>query len=206
MKKHPKLFISTDIETDGPHIGKNSMRSFASEALCPTTLKVISRFSINLKPLPHASENHQTVEVFFKGQFPNAWADLNQNPQDPAVAMKKYLFWLDSLNSDDLWFVAAPISFDKSWVNWYLKEFCWNNMSGAIKTPFNFRDFDILSWECGLLGADPSEHDILIYPDEWASPLPHTHIAREDVAKATDELIRRFKWLNQRLNQYTKLL
>ncbi len=182
------------------------MRSFASEAIDPVTLRVISKFDINLKPLTGGSENYNTVEIFFKTSFPNAWKDLNQNPQTPRKAMVQYLKWLNALQAESLWFVATPCSFDKSWINWYLKEFCLDKMTGPIKTPFDIHDFDIRSWECGLLGADPSEADNLLYPSEWNSPLPHPHIARLDVAKASDEIIRRLQWANQRTKLYTQIL
>jgi hypothetical protein len=206
MPTYKDIILSTDIECDGPQIGRYSMRSFGSVAIDPDSKTIIGRFSANLKPLPNAKECPNTVDRFFKAKFPDAWDDLNQNPQDPATAMNAYMDWLESLDAEKIWFTASPISYDKAWVVWYIQEFCADRLPVNPHTPFTIGDFDINSWQAGLLGASPLEKRHLIFPSEWTSPLPHPHIALMAAEQAADEIIRRLKWMETRVSIYQKLL
>lgn len=206
MKNHNILILVTDIESDGPQLAKNSMRSFCSVAVCPESKKIIGEFWVNLNPIVNGIEDKDTVENFFKGQFPDAWNDLNQNPQDPKIAMNNYLDWLDSLQAEKFMFCASPISYDKAWMVWYAQEYCSNRLPNNPRTPYVLSDFDLKCWQTGLLGASPTEANNLLLPQEWNSPLPHTHIARDDARLEADELIRRLNWLKSRTQNYTKIL
>jgi len=56
-----EIYVSTDVETDGPIPGPNSMLSFGSAAyLADKTL--VSTFSANLQLLPGASGDPKTME------------------------------------------------------------------------------------------------------------------------------------------------
>lgn len=50
----PEIYSSTDIESDGPIPGPNSMLSFASAAFTADK-KLVSTFSANLETLPGAT-------------------------------------------------------------------------------------------------------------------------------------------------------
>ena len=65
----PEIYISTDIETDGPIPGPNSMLSFASAAFMPDKT-MIGTFSANLHVLPGAAGDPKTM----------AWWKENQPP------------------------------------------------------------------------------------------------------------------------------
>jgi hypothetical protein len=55
----PEIYVSTDVETDGPIPGAYSMLSFASAAyLADKTLA--ATFEANLEPLPKATTHPQT--------------------------------------------------------------------------------------------------------------------------------------------------
>ena len=47
----PEVYLSTDVETDGPIPGPHSMLSFASAAFLPDKT-LVDTFSANLKTLP----------------------------------------------------------------------------------------------------------------------------------------------------------
>ena len=70
----PICYIVTDIETDGPEPGKNSMRSFASVAVGQDGI-VIGDFEGHLLPLIGASED-PGVMSFFASEPPEVWADV----------------------------------------------------------------------------------------------------------------------------------
>lgn len=93
----PEIYVSTDVETDGPIPGPNSMLSFASAAyLADKTL--VSTFSANLDTLPDASGDAETT-AFWESE-PVAWAACRENPQEPAEALKRYVEWVESLLDD----------------------------------------------------------------------------------------------------------
>ncbi|MDQ1524933.1 MAG: hypothetical protein QOE47_2857, partial [Pyrinomonadaceae bacterium] len=89
-----EIYVSTDVETDGPIPGPHSMLSFGSAAyLADKTL--IGTFTANLETLPGASGYPETME-WWKTQ-PEAWAACRVDLQSPAEAMKNYVGWLKSL-------------------------------------------------------------------------------------------------------------
>src|SRR5215210_393103 len=103
-----EIYVSTDVETDGPIPGPHSMLSFGSAAyLADKTL--ISTFEANLETLPGAAGHPDTME-WWKTQ-PEAWAACRENVQPPHVAMKNYLIWLKALPGRPV-FVAHPAGFD----------------------------------------------------------------------------------------------
>jgi hypothetical protein len=75
-----EIYISTDIETDGPVPGPNSMLSFGSAAyLADKTL--VSTFSANLETLPGATGDAKTMAWW--ATQPAAWEAARTEPQPP---------------------------------------------------------------------------------------------------------------------------
>ena len=90
----PEVYVSTDIETDGPIPGANSMLSFASIAYDGDG-RELGSFSVNLETLPDAIPDARTME-WWRTQ-PEAWAACRQDPRAPASAMADYDRWLQAL-------------------------------------------------------------------------------------------------------------
>src|SRR5215467_8154746 len=89
-----EIYVSTDVETDGPIPGPHSMLSFGSAAyLADKTL--VGTFSANLETLPGAAGNPSTMEWWATQKV--AWEACRQNPQPPETAMRQYLSWLKGL-------------------------------------------------------------------------------------------------------------
>ena len=65
-----EIYVSTDIEADGPIPGPHSMLSFASVALT-LEKQVVGTFSANLELLPGA-EGHPDTMAWWK-KHPEAW-------------------------------------------------------------------------------------------------------------------------------------
>src|SRR5687767_747126 len=99
-----EIYVSTDIETDGPIPGPNSMLSFGSAAFTPEG-KLASTFEANLETMPGAAGNPKTME-WWESQ-PEAWAACRENLRDPGEAMPAYLAWIKSLRGRPV-FVAYP--------------------------------------------------------------------------------------------------
>ncbi len=94
MANKTEIYISTDIEADGPIPGMNSMLSFGSAAfLADKTL--IGTFTANLETLHGATADPKTME-WWQGQ-PKAWKVCRENLQAPEKAMKDYVAWLKGL-------------------------------------------------------------------------------------------------------------
>ncbi len=164
-----EIYVSTDVETDGPCPGLNSMLSFASAAyLADKTL--IGTFSANLEMLPGASGHPDTMKWWETQK--EAWAACRQNLQSPEQAMQDYVVWLKGLPGKPV-FVGYPVVFDYMFVQWYLHKF-------AGFSPFSFSALDIKTYAMALLKKDYSDTVKSVMPERWFDGLPHTHLALDD--------------------------
>src|SRR4051812_5572165 len=115
----PEVYVSTDIEADGPIPGPHSMLSLASAAyLADKTL--VGTFTRNLETLPGAAPHPKTA-AWWETQ-PEAWAACREDPRPPAEAMAEYIVWLKALPGSPV-FVGYPASYDFMFVYWYLMRF-----------------------------------------------------------------------------------
>ena len=122
-----EIYVSTDVETDGPVPGPHSMLSFGSAAyLADKTL--IGTFNANLETLPGAAGHPETMKWWETQK--DAWAACRQNLQAPEEAMRQYAAWLKGLPGNPV-FVGYPVVFDYMFVQWYLHRF-------AGESPFSF--------------------------------------------------------------------
>jgi hypothetical protein len=112
-------YVVTDIEVDGPWAGPNSMRSFASVA---TTMdgRTFGEFEAVLEPLPGAAPNPRTKEWF--DSEPGTWEAATVDPEPVIDVMTRYVEWIQSLPGQRA-FAAAPLSFDGTWIDYYLRRF-----------------------------------------------------------------------------------
>lgn len=164
-----EIYVSTDVETDGPIPGPHSMLSFASAAYQPDKT-LVGTFEANLALLPGAAGHPETM-AWWAGQ-PTAWAACRQDPQPPEVALPAYLAWLRGLPGKPV-FVAYPAAFDFMWVHWYLVRF-------TGQQPFSHSALDIKNYAMAVLGTPYRETVKRRMPREWFEALPHTHRALDD--------------------------
>ncbi len=75
-----EIYVSTDVEADGPIPGPNSMLSFASAAFLADK-RLVGTFSANLEQLPEASAHPGTMKWWKK--HPQAWEACRQDLQSP---------------------------------------------------------------------------------------------------------------------------
>ncbi|HEX4588432.1 MAG TPA: hypothetical protein VH120_00770 [Gemmataceae bacterium] len=169
MTRMPEIYVSTDVEADGPIPGPHSMLSFASAAyLADKTL--IGTFQANLQTLPGATGDPKTM-AWWQTQ-PAAWAACRTNPRDPAEVMPEYVRWLKQLPGKPV-FVGYPAAYDFLFVHWYLIRF-------AGESPFSHSALDIKTYAMAVLGTGYRDAVKRNMPAEWFDPLPHTHVALDD--------------------------
>src|SRR5690242_19369486 len=164
-----EIYVSTDVETDGPIPGPHSMLSFASAAYRPDKT-VVSTFTANLETLPGAQPHPETMSWW--NQRRDAYEATRTKLLDPAEAMRRYVFWVKGLPGRPV-FVAYPAGFDFLFVYWYLIRF-----AGA--SPFSFSALDVKTYAMALLQTEYREAVKRNMPRRWFDRLPHTHVALDD--------------------------
>jgi hypothetical protein len=165
----PEIYVSTDIETDGPIPGSHSMLSFASAAFLPDKT-LVGTFTANLETLPSANGDPDTMEWWSKN--PEAWNAARTNLQAPEDAMRQYLDWIKTLPGKPV-FVGYPAGFDFLFVYWYLIYF-------TGESPFSFSALDIKSYAMAVLKTEFKKTVKGKMPKHWFEKLPHTHVALDD--------------------------
>lgn len=167
-----EIYVSTDVETDGPIPGPHSMLSFGSAAYSADKL-LIDTFEANLETLPGAQGNPETM-AWWETQ-PEAWAVCRADLQAPEAAMRKYLEWLKALPGKPV-FVGYPAGFDFLFVYWYLIRF-------TGESPFSFSALDIKTLAMALLKTNYRDATKRHMPRRWFDDLPHTHRALDDATE-----------------------
>jgi hypothetical protein len=176
-----EIYVSVDIESDGPIPGPNSMLSFGAAAFIEGK-GLISTFERNLETLPGAAGDPNTMQWWARPENATAWTAHRQNTIDPKQAMSEFVQWTSTLAGVELGgdgkpvntvFVAYPAGFDFLFVYWYLIRFVgWS--------PFSFSALDIKSFAMGVLGTPYRKTTKKYMPREWFGKRPHTHVAIDD--------------------------
>lgn len=164
-----EIYVSTDVETDGPIPGPHSMLSFASAAY-RADKTLVGTFEANLTLLPGAQGDPQTM-AWWQTQ-PEAWDACRQNLRAPESALPEYVTWLKGLPGRPV-FVAYPAGFDFLFVYWYLIRF-------AGESPFSHSALDIKSYAMAVLGTEYRASTKRNMPRSWFEKMPHTHVALDD--------------------------
>lgn len=178
MKTETEIYVSTDVEADGPIPGPHSMLSLASVAYRMQGFaggdpqkQVLGTFSANLDLLPEASADPRT-QAWWQG-FPEAWAACRHEPRSPQAVMDEYLKWVKALPGRVI-FLGFPASWDFMWVYWYLVRF-------TGERPFREHAIDVRSYAMGMRKVSFQETARTYLPKRWFdTALPHTHVALDD--------------------------
>ncbi len=164
-----EIYISTDVETDGPIPGPHSMLSFGSAAYSADKT-LLATFSANLETLPDASADQKTAQWW--ATQPQAWEACRTNPEAPEKAMLRYVAWIKSLPGRPV-FVAYPAGFDFLFIYWYLIKF-------TSESPFSHSALDMKSFAMALMKTNYRDSTKRNMPRHWFDKLPHTHVALDD--------------------------
>jgi hypothetical protein len=164
-----EIYVSTDIEADGPIPGPHSMLSLGSAAFTENGA-MIATFTANLSPLDGAVGHPKTMAWWRRNQA--AWEQTRIDPQSPSEAMPAYRSWVESLPGKPV-FVGYPAAYDFLFVYWYLIRF-----AGA--SPFSHSALDIKTYAMAMLDLPYRESVKRNLPKRWFPPTPHTHVALDD--------------------------
>lgn len=168
-----EVYVSTDIETDGPLPSQNSMLSFGSAAF---TLQkgLIGTFSANLKEMVGCFPDPRTKAEFWD-KNPEAWAACRTDPRDPREAMTAYVAWVRGLPGTPV-FVGYPATFDFLFMYFYMGTY-------GLESPFSFAALDIKSYAMAVLKKSFRDTTKKSMPKSWFSKAKHTHVAIDDAVE-----------------------
>lgn len=165
--RKPDVYVSVDVECDGPIPGPYSMLSLGAVVIGDRT----KRFSVNIAPLEGATTHPDTMAWWT--QNPEAYKKATTDAKSPAHAMSLFWDWLKSLPGNPVC-VAYPAGFDHMFIYWYMIKF-------RGDCPFGFSAFDLKTAASVILTIPFKSVSKRTMPRSWtATGMPHTHVAVED--------------------------
>jgi hypothetical protein len=200
----PEIYLSIDVEADGPIPGPYSMLSFGIAAFSLDKV-LLSTFARNLEPLPGATQ-HPRVMAWWEStaDLRAAYRRTREDVQPVRAAMLECDAWVKSLRVHGRpCAVGAPAAYDfGAWLYWYL-------VYAAGDVPeLGFAALDLKSFAFGRIPR--SRYRSLgkgTYPPEWFDPdVPHTHVALEDAIEQGSILINAIRERDElpRIEGYTR--
>lgn len=167
-----EIYVSTDVEADGPIPGPNSMLSFASAAFTPDGT-LVDTFEANLKQMRGAKPDRRTMKDFWARNL-EAWNYCRKDPRRPKRVMTKYVKWINKLRQyGKPVFVAFPLGFDFMFIYWYLIKF-------TGQSPFSFFGLDIKTFAMFMMNTGYRQSIKRKMPKRWFSAKKHSHKAIDD--------------------------
>jgi hypothetical protein len=186
----PDLYISADVETDGPIPGRFSMLSFGFAVVGSYDGSSFKRaplggrtFYTELRPIGSEFEE-EALRVNGLDR-----ARLAKDGPDPHLAMKAAATWVDEVSVGHRpIFVGYPAAFDWMWVHWYFVEF-------GGSSPFGFSGcMDLKTMVAIKSGVPFSNARKSNLPTELRAATPHTHHALDDAIEQGEIFANTFEW------------
>jgi hypothetical protein len=174
----PEIYLSVDVEADGPIPGPYSMLSFGIAAFSIDKV-LLATFTRNLELLPGAAQ-HPRVMAWWQssGTLRAAYQRTREDLQPVRESMLACDAWVQSLKAyGKPCAVGAPAAYDYgAWLYWYLA------YAVGDVPELGFSALDLKSFALGRLpGTRYRSLGKGTYPPEWFDPqTPHTHIALDD--------------------------
>jgi hypothetical protein len=170
MKNQPEIYVSIDIEADGPIPGPHSMLSLGAVALDAEGTELGSWYA-NFDLLEGAQAHPDTQKFWAEHQ---KYYDLTRTwCQTPTEAMTHFVEWVEALPGRPV-AVAAPAGFDFTWVYWYMMRF-------VGRSAFSFSCVDMRTVSMCVLNRPYTETTKRRWPRHWFHPtVKHSHHAEED--------------------------
>ena len=144
-----EIFVSIDIETDGPCPGLNSMLSIGAVAYDQWENQVGVWYS-TLAPLTDCNPDAETMAWW--ATQPAAWAEVSVSRNRPRETIADFGYWCEALRGKPT-VVAWPAVFDFAFTSYYLHRFTGRN-------PLGYDALDIRSYASGIARC-PGYHDEL---------------------------------------------
>jgi hypothetical protein len=206
--KITEVYVSVDIEADGPYPGDYSMTALGASIagyrtddetihkLTPTNIE--NQFYTEIKPI---SDNFilQALKVGVYKKFTKTQVDadptgetirdyLYQNGEYPAAALTRFTQWIDHqkarFGTNHIVFAAYPLGFDWLFTYWYMMKY------SATGSPFGHsKHIDIKTLYATKYGKPISKSVKTRMPKRLHSKHPHTHLAIDDAIEQGELLI-----------------
>jgi DNA polymerase III epsilon subunit-like protein len=194
----PDLFISADVETDGPVPGPFSMLSFGMSVvgaydglrLLRTEPQSDTTFYCELKPI---SERYELEALEINGLDRSR---LLRDGMEPKEAMDAAADWVRKV-SEGLRpvLVAYPVAFDWSFLYWYFAVF------STRSSPFGHSScLDIRTLYQAIAGTVFDQSDKAAMPSFLQVEQPHTHNALDDAIEQGALFAKLFEFAARRRN------
>jgi hypothetical protein len=186
----PDVYISVDIEADGPIPGIYSMLSFG--------MTTAGRYDGETFTVDEPTDDTFYAELTpVTDQFePDALAvagldrdALLRDGEDPATAMARAAEWVDSVAAGSVpVLVAWPAEFDWSFLHWYFIHY-------LGRDPFGYASsIDTKAFYLARSGLTMSQAHEQGLPAHLRSTLPHTHNALDDAMAHAERFAKIFVW------------
>jgi hypothetical protein len=185
-KRKDEVFVSIDVEADGPCPIKHSMLSIGAVA-CDSEGYLFQNntdFQVNLLPIPGSTPDPKTMREFWS-KFPEEYKATQVNQQPPKKAMRDLITWIRNLpgRDEDKTIIVNPSVFDSSYLYIYSHMF-------LGEAPLGFRHLDIQSYAASTLVCPFKDAQKRAWPTWWLSGLKHSHLAIEDAYEQLDSWLR----------------
>lgn len=113
-----EIYVSLDMEADGPIPGVNAMLNLGAAAFDLTSenpREPIATFEINIERPPHSTSDPDTMDFWSRNQ--EAWDYITKDPVEPHLAMERLYDWAKALPGRPIW-VVYP-TYDFMWARYY---------------------------------------------------------------------------------------
>jgi hypothetical protein len=170
----PELYISTDIEADGPCPGLFSMLSFGMAAFT-IEKRLVGTFTRNLLPLDGARQDERTMIWWNSADRIQAYRSSRVGAVEPLIAMRECRDWLEGLKRFGRPILCgAPSGFDFTFIYYYFQR-------ELGTSPVGFACLDLRSYAAAVLKRQYRQVGKNSFPAGWIDEgLPHTHVALDD--------------------------
>jgi hypothetical protein len=195
----PDLYISADVETDGPLPGVYSLLSFGMYVVGAFDGERLSR---PREPLTLYREVQPISEAFQPEALEVNGLDRDRlvvKGVDPPVAMDEAAAWVNEVaNGHRPVLVAYPVAFDWSFLYWYFERFC------RTGSPFGHSScLDIRTLYQAQASTVFDLSDKRNMPAELLPDAQHTHNALDDAIEQGELFANLFNWTLRRRDRTT---
>jgi hypothetical protein len=175
-KNHHPLYLSLDVEADGPIPGRFSMLQFGVAAFdlgndIEAARIPVATFESNLMTLDEASTSRSTMD-WWDSQG-DAYASTRINPQPPGSEMPRFIRWIKSLDRKVI-VIGYPATYDFMFLYWYTLAF--GGLADGERCPFGFSGLDIKTLASAKMGVPFPAASKRRMPKRWFKGTPkHNH-------------------------------
>lgn len=192
-----EIYISVDVETDGPVPGVYSLVSLGAVVAGFKTSdgRVVkldvtapeNGFYAEFKPISDEWDPEALAISGLTREY------LKANGVEPEDGMTRFAAWVEEAvsrnNARGAVFAAYPLGFDWMWTYWYLVNFAKQGSPFGHSKHIDIKTAYMVKADSVIIGATKRN-----FPKALLSKLPHTHNAKDDAAEQGELLMNILLW------------